>query len=556
MKNFRLTPVAGLVAASLMLVACGGGSDDNKNNSANTGNTTTPGGSTGGTTTPGAATATANSVAIVKAAMTGAHEAASAELPAFYANGPRVAMATAPATAKALGGFGQVFTAGTNTATSTRVHLRNFETYVRSAGKWSRVQFSGKLKGATYAAQYAGAAQECSITNNCLRAEDDGGVSFKPVAGRFLRFWPEAAFTQSLVDPTKVEAVFTTVQARLVRDGADDRANAKYLVNTGAVWAPETWTTVDYTKGAYPAIESLNDVGTGRLTLVTNAFTSANFHSATAEAQVDELGVAPAGGKAPLANSQNVRDDDDVVNIQFIGDSITQGNDAQAGQQQDSFRRNLWNSLVQDPSLPMIDFVGTRLGTSLADTNFCQSRGTAVDTGSYKLPEFDTDHQGYWGACVDQVNTLLTPALAALDSDAQRREPDVAVIHIGTNNLNTHKEAGVTAAITQLQTTIAELRKANDDITILVAKVIPFLSGGAASPLVATYNAAIDAQIAPMTTAKSKVIIVDHSAFPVADLRDEFHPNDAGEKRLADTWLAALKNNTSAKGVNLLVDND
>ena len=422
---------------------------------------------------------------------------------------------------------------------------------MRSAGKWSRVQFSGKLKGATYAAQYAGAAQECSITNNCLRAEDDGGVSFKPVAGRFLRFWPEAAFTQSLVDPTKVEAVFTTVQARLVRDGADDRANAKYLVNTGAAWAPETWTAVDYTKGAYPAIEGLNDVGTGRLTLVTNAFTSANFHSATAEAQVDELGVAPAGGKAPLANSQNVRDDDDVVNIQFIGDSITQGNDARAGQQQDSFRRNLWNSIVQDPSLPLVDFVGTRLGTSLADTNFCQSRGTAVDTGSYKLPEFDTDHQGYWGACVDQVNTLLTPALAALDSDAQRREPDVAVIHIGTNNLNTNAEAGVAAAITQLQATIAELRKANDDITILVAKVIPFLAGnGAASPLVATYNAAIDAQIAPMTTAKSKVIVVDHSAFPVTELRDRFHPNDAGEKRLADTWFKALKDN------NLLVDRD
>lgn len=553
MKNFRLTPIASLVAASLMLVACGGGGGSSDNNTGNTGNA---GGNTGGNTGNTGNAGTANSVAIVKAAMTGTHEAASAEVPAEYANGPKLqaAAATPPATARALGGFGQVFTASTNAATTTRVHLRNFETYVRSAGKWSRVQFSGKLKGATYGAGYSGARQECTIDNNCLKAEDDGGVSFKPVAGRFLRFWPEAPFTQTLIDPTKVEAVFTTVQSRLVTDGADDRASAKYLVNTGAVWAPAAWSAINYfnTTGDasfYPAINTLTDLGTGRLTLATNSFTSSNFHSGS-DAQADELGVALAGGRAPLANSQNVRDDDDVVNILFIGDSITQGNDARAGQQQDSFRRNLWNSIVSDASLPMIDFVGTRKGTSLEDKNFCADNTSSVDTGSYKLPEFDTDHQGYWGACVGQVNTVLVPALAQMDSDAQRREPDVAVIHIGTNNLNTQDQAGVAKAIEDLQTMIASLRAANDDISILVAKVIPFRKNGAVSPLVATYNAEIDAKIAPLSTAKSKVIVVDHSTFPATELRDDFHPNDAGEKRLADTWLAALKAN------NLLVDSN
>lgn len=538
----------------MMLAACGGsGSNDSNRNNANPGGSTVPGGSTtpGGGATPPAGGA--NSVALVKQAMTGAHEATSAELPGYLASGPSVTAAVAPATARALGGFGQVFTATTNSAANTRVHLRNFETFVRSGGKWHRVQFSGKLKGATYASAYAGAAQPCSLDNGCLRAEDDGGVSFKPVAGRFLRFWPEAAFTQSLVDPAKVEAVFSTVQSRLVRDSgaADDRASAKYLVNVGAAWAAEGWAQVDFFKGGYPDVASLDNVGNGRLTLVTRNFAASSFHSATADTQVDELAVAVAGSRAPLANSQDVRDDDDVVRIQLIGDSITQGSDAAAGERQDSFRRALWNGIVADPAFPMVDFVGTRKGTSVVDVNACGEKITVADTGSYKLPEFDTDHQGYWGACVEQVNAILPAELKTLDSDAQRSEPDVAIIHIGTNNL--HNDKGVDSVIRELSAQIALLRATNDDVAILVAQVVPFLltEKGAVDPRVAELNAAIAARIAPLGTAKSPVVVVNQNeGFGPELLRDRFHPTDAGEQKIADKWLAALK------AANLLVDRD
>lgn len=557
MKYPRVAPLAGLVAAAMILAACGGGSDNN-----NTPAPTPPGtgnNTPGGTPTPPAAGTDANSVAMIKQAMSGTHEGASPELPAVnrLSAGP-FKVATAPADAKALGGYGHIFTSADNTATNTRIHLRNFETYVRSAGKWNRVQFSGKVKGKTYAANYVGAGQDCTLANGCLRAEDDGGVSFKPVAGRFLHFWPEAAFTQSLITPAQVEAIFTTVQTRLVKDGAgpDDRANAKYLANVGALWIGDKWAATDYVRDAYPAIADLKDAGNGRLTFVKNDFAASSFHSGT-DAQADELATAVAGGRAPIANSQITKDDDDVVRIIFIGDSITQGNVEQldgagkvVGTAQDSFRRNLWNSIITDASFPQVDFVGTRLGTATSDQNYCATRTTAPDTGTYKLPEFDADHQGYWGACVDQVNELLTPALATLDSDAVRSEPDVAVIHIGTNNLNTQGEAGVAAAINQLQAMINNLRQTNDDISILVAKVIPFRKDGALSPLVASYNAAIDAQIATMSTDKSKVVVVDHAAFPEAQLRDDFHPNDAGEKTIADVWFKALKDN------NLLVDKD
>ena len=56
------------------------------------------------------------------------------------------------------------------------------------------------------------------------------------------------------------------------------------------------------------------------------------------------------------------------------------------------------------------------------------------------------------------------------------QEPDVAVIHIGTNNLHNDAANGVANAVTQLRAMIETLRAADDDITILVAQVIPYLN--------------------------------------------------------------------------------
>lgn len=126
----------------------------------------------------------------------------------------------------------------------------------------------------------------------------------------------------------------------------------------------------------------------------------------------------------------------------------------------------------------------------------------------------------------------------------------MAVIHIGTNNLHNDAANGVANAVTQLRAMIETLRAADDDITILVAQVIPYLNteGGTEEASVAAYNAQIVSQIAPLSTAKSKVVVVDqHTGFATTMLRDRFHPNDQGEAVIADKWLAALKSNNLLK---------
>ncbi len=69
---------------------------------------------------------------------------------------------------------------------------------------------------------------------------------------------------------------------------------------------------------------------------------------------------------------------------------------------------------------------------------------------------------------------------------------------------------------------IETLRAADDDITILVAQVIPYLNteGGTEEASVAAYNAQIVSQIAPLSTAKSKVVVVDqHAGFDICHIQ-------------------------------------
>jgi len=525
MKIRLAAPAVGLMLA-LLTAGCGGGSGD-----ASPAPAPAP---SPGPTSPGPApapAATANSVAQVKADMTGAH----ASVPAgVTTGGPGVTQETAPAGAIALGGFGQVYLAADNTAANTRVQLRNFETYVlvRSTGQWKRVQFSERVNGAFYSADY-GTAGAGSAT--VARNESSGGVSVKPASGQVFRFWPESGLTQMIVPVNDVDAVFTTVQARLLVDSAasaDDRASARILVSTAADWR----NSMTLYASAVPAPADIlagTPMGTGKLILAGANWRAMNFHSATAS-QADALASASAGGKAPIANSTPF----DVARARrliVIGDSISEG-----GFGHDSFRRPLWNGIVSDASNPLVDFVGTREGLSTNGGNCINSVSTGG--GTPVVPEFDSDHQAYWGACADSVNGELPSRLAVLGSAGIDRLPDAALVHLGTNDINQQNQTGAQIR-TDLDALIATLRGANPAIRIVLAQVIPINSG---SPAKDAEIPALNSEIASLafarSTGASPVTVVDQfTGFTPADRYDGFHPNDAGERKMADKWLPALK---------------
>lgn len=511
---------------ALMVAGCGGGSDDPP--------APPPPPPPGDEQPPGPPPppppTSANSVAQVKADMTGTHDATSPQLlpTDYYVSGPALRTGAPGAGRVALGGYGQVYTGAGHASANTRVQLRNLETYAYSGGVWKRVQYSERVRGAFYSAGYAGAGQSAIPS---IRNEPTGGISVKPIANRLFRFWPESGLTASLVNPATVEAVFTTVQARLIRDDGTpvDDPSAKLLVNTAAEWRDQADFTSLYspnpaaTPPAGAKFVGNDQIGNGKLRLVNGQWQAMNFLSVPALA--DSLGT---GSNPALANSTPF-DVPPARRIMVIGDSISEG-----GFGYNSFRRAVWNGLVSRDSKPLVDFVGTRYGV----TNNGGSCGVnSATNGMPPNPEFDPDHQAYWGWCVDGVNTELPGRLTTLATN--HLTPDIALVHLGTNDINQQGQTGAQIS-TELEALIGTLRARNPSIRILLAKLIPFQGGEAQISLL---NAEIEslASNPAINTPASPITLVDqNTGFTAGDRYDPFHPNESGEAKMAQRWLQAL----------------
>ena len=520
------------VVLALMATACGGGGDSEPAPAPPPG-TPAPAAPGPGPVPP--PSGVANSVAQIRSDASGSHDAIPTGVTTV---GPAAGQRIPPVGTVALGGYGELYTAPAHAATNTRVQLRNFETYAlrRSTGKWTRIQFSERVNGAAYTMNYGGGGLAASVRN-----EATGGVSVKPVAGTVFRFWPESGLTGFAKSPLQpgyvsvsdMDAVFTTVQTRLVPDaaGGDDRAQARMVVSTAADWV-STPNLYDTAVPSALSIRAGTPLGIGKLRLVGNEWRAINFHSATAT-QVDALAEAQeAGGTAPIANSSRL-DAPLAKRVILIGDSITEGSNSPA---QDSFRRPLWNALVADASNPLVDFVGTRSGVTTSGGT-CGSAPAA--TGGFPAaPDFDLAHEAYWGWCVNNVTSVLPGSLFTL---ANLDRPDVAVVHLGTNDIlqGNQDPAAIRA---ELSTLVGQLRAANPAIRVLLAQVIP-VSNAAENNQIVALNGQIAALAQSLNTTASPVTAVDQfTGFNAAtDLYDGVHPTDGGEQKMAARWLPALK---------------
>jgi lysophospholipase L1-like esterase len=208
-----------------------------------------------------------------------------------------------------------------------------------------------------------------------------------------------------------------------------------------------------------------------------------------------------------------------------LGDSITQGGQAHA-----SYRYALWFELQQAGY--DVDFVGGR------DFLF---GGGAPDPGPYPayFTTFDRDHEGYWGWRTDEIAGVAPAAAAAA-------QPDVVLMHLGTNDIGQQGAAGVANADANLRTIIGQLRAAVPDVVVLIARVIPIGPGSsyfANAAQVPPLHAVIDDVATDLTTPLSPVIVVDPSAgFDLGSMMqgDGLHPNPAGEAFIAEAWREAL----------------
>jgi hypothetical protein len=198
-----------------------------------------------------------------------------------------------------------------------------------------------------------------------------------------------------------------------------------------------------------------------------------------------------------------------------LGDSITSGTTSWA-----SYRYWLYKDLAARGLA--FDFVGSihgQLKTGDSPPSCCR--------------DFDWDHEGHSGYRVDQILPLL-PGWLALNS------PDLALIHLGTNDILQNQSPESTAA--ELGQIIDLLRAANPRIKILLAQIIPAKWNGTFSNEIPQLNALLPDLAAIKTRKDSPVVLVDqYTGFDVvADTWDGVHPNPTGEQKLAQHWREGI----------------
>lgn len=216
--------------------------------------------------------------------------------------------------------------------------------------------------------------------------------------------------------------------------------------------------------------------------------------------------------------------------IMALGDSITNG-----GQGFASYRYPLYFDLLANSY--DVNFVGNRNTVYLGDVAGNPDLALYPD---YYL-SFDRDHEGYWGQTTDYVLNNVIDAVMPVN------QPDVVLIHLGTNDLGQSGAAGVAQAVNNLPQIIQRIRNYRPMVRILLAQLIPIGPGTgyfSNAAQVAVLNSEIVNIAASTNTAESPVIVVDlNSGFDISSHMqgDGLHPNLAGEVFMATAWLAALQ---------------
>jgi lysophospholipase L1-like esterase len=197
------------------------------------------------------------------------------------------------------------------------------------------------------------------------------------------------------------------------------------------------------------------------------------------------------------------------VRIMAVGDSITEGGNGDA-----TYRYFLWH----------------RLGDGGYATDFVGSF-TGVKSGLPKYPDFDQQHSARSGWRAQRVGWNIRSWTA-------ENQPDVVLLHIGTNDLRAGESDASTE--TEIRSIIQKARFAKPNVTVLLAQLIPSLGYEAKT---ATLNQRIATIASSMSTTKSRVVLVDqYSGFSaVNDLDDGLHPNESGDQKMAARWYSALQ---------------
>jgi lysophospholipase L1-like esterase len=197
----------------------------------------------------------------------------------------------------------------------------------------------------------------------------------------------------------------------------------------------------------------------------------------------------------------------------------------------------LWQKL-QQAGIENTDFVGTLPGQGCGFPYDGENEGHVsfqVSLSQKFRTRLTTFAKGGYLA-VNIANQNLLPGWLS------RTYPDIVLMHLGTNDVWSNRSPQeITTAFSKL---VDQMRASKSSMKILVAKILPMNPSncGECGQRVVALNSAIGSWAAGKTTASSPITVVDAwTGFNTASMTgDGVHPNDAGNKKLADAWYQPL----------------
>lgn len=205
-----------------------------------------------------------------------------------------------------------------------------------------------------------------------------------------------------------------------------------------------------------------------------------------------------------------------TLRILPLGDSITQG--GRADRPEFTYRLPLYRML----KVAKVDF------------EFVGSLTTGLQPDATWPTPFDPYHEGHYGWKTAAVRDHL--AEWAMKGSAF---PDIALIHLGTNDQGSDPE---TAIVQPLKEIVATLRTANPRVAVFLGQIN--FNGGAALKI----HPAVEALAKALNTKDSPVVTVDYykgwvedPSKPDTDTFDWAHPNPKGQGKMARRWFEAMR---------------
>ncbi len=222
---------------------------------------------------------------------------------------------------------------------------------------------------------------------------------------------------------------------------------------------------------------------------------------------------------SPIANAQQIPRE--LTKILAIGDSITEGFSVDGG--------------IESYRFPL---------TSELNNTSCNYRMVGRRTSNVPATSFFSPHEGYSGHGVEHFLMQLAgnPGIESIITDA---DPDVVLIHLGSNDMNRNQDEEQT--IGELNLLVSSIWNIKSDTQVYVANVIPWFGSSNLNPNIRQSINSLGSKINTWITDSndSRLHLVDvRSGFIRAYMQsDDIHPNSDGDNHIADAFLAAIEAN-------------